>query len=119
MAFAVNTWERLTHSVAPAEIDLFLDVDQDGTFDYNVFTFDLSLDPSALSDGRNVTWVADMATGDATAFFFTDHLTNSGNTVLYICGDQIGMDASNFFDPMDVQYAAIDYYYGGPGDEPV
>ena len=115
MAFAVNTWERLTLSNAPAEIDVFIDVDQDGTFDYNVFTFDLSLSTS-LSDGRNVVWVADLATGEASAFFFTDHDTNSGNTVMLICGDQIGMDASNFFDPMDVQYAAFDWYNGGPGD---
>ncbi len=110
MAFAVNTWERQTHANAPAAFEFDLDTDQDGTFDYAVFNQDLSL---GLSDGRNVTWVANLATGGLSAFFFTDHETNSGNTVLLFCGEQIGMNASNFFDPMDVQALAVDIYFQG------
>jgi hypothetical protein len=34
-----------------------------------------------------------VATGVATALFFTDHGTNSGNTVLTFCAEQIGMNA--------------------------
>jgi hypothetical protein len=110
MAFAVNTWERQTHANAPASFEFDLDVNQDGTFDYAVFNYDLSLSTS-LSDGRNVTWVVDLATFEASAFFFTDHGTNSGNTVLLFCGEQIGMNASNFFQPMDVQALAVDIYF--------
>ena len=34
-----------------------------------------------LSDGRQVTWAEDLVTGSATAFFYTEHSTNTGNTV--------------------------------------
>jgi subtilisin family serine protease len=112
MAFAVNTWERQTHAVAPAQFEFDLDVDQDGVFDYAVFNYDLSLSTS-LSNGSNVTWVADLTTFDATAFFYTDHGTNSGNTVLLFCGEQIGMNAANFFQPIDMDVLAIDFYFAG------
>ncbi|CAN5830811.1 S8 family serine peptidase [soil metagenome] len=113
LAFAFNTWERQTHAIAPAEFQVWLDVDQDGTDDYVVFTADLSL---SLSDGRVVTWVFDLATGALSAFFFADHDTNSGNMVMLICGEQIGMNAANFFEPVDASYAVVDWYFGGPGD---
>lgn len=112
MAFAFNTWEPLSHSNAPAQLEVDIDVDQDGTFDYYVFTFDLSLSGN-LTDGRNVTWVQDARTGAADAWFYTDHQFNSGNTVLTICGEQIGMNADNFFDPMDVSAYAADIFYQG------
>ena len=110
MAFAVNTWERQTHALAPASFRFYLDVDQDGSFDFVVFNFPLDF---GLSDGRSVTWVRDLSTGATDAYFYVDHVTNSGNTVLYFCGEQIGMDASNFFQPMDVVAAAADVYYQG------
>jgi subtilisin family serine protease len=111
MAFAINTWERQTHSVAPASFFVDIDTDGDGTFDYEVFNFDLAF--PGIDDGRNVTWVANLATDDADAFFFTDHGTNSTNTVLTFCGEQIGMNASNFFQPMDIVVGAFDLYFTG------
>jgi len=111
MAFAFNTFEPFSHSNSPAELDLYIDVDQDGVDDYNIFTFDQSLSSNA-TDGRNVTWVTDLATGAADAWFYTDHQFNSGNTVLTICGEQIGMTAENFYDPMDVDAYAVDWFNG-------
>ena len=111
MAFAVNTWERQTHADAPAAFEFDLDVDRDGTFDYAVFNYDLAY-PS-ITDGRNVTWVENIATGKASAFFFTDHGTNSGNTVLMFCGEQIGMNQTNLGQPMGVQALAVDIYFTG------
>jgi hypothetical protein len=111
MAFAINTWERQTHANAPAAFAFDLDVDQDGLFDYEVYNYDLA--NPGITDGRNVTWAVDLATGAGSAYFFTDHGTNSGNTVLYICGEQIGMNATNFFQPMDMQVLAVDIYFTG------
>jgi len=110
-AFAVNTWER-QESLVPVVHNVYLDTNQDGIYDYVVFNFDLSFS-GALSDGRNVTWSVDLATGDATAFFFTEHNFNSGNTVLTICGEQIGQNAANFFQPMTVDALAIEWYFQG------
>ncbi|MBW7884546.1 MAG: S8 family serine peptidase [Caldilineaceae bacterium] len=111
MAFAVNTFRRQTHAVAPLSTEVDIDLDQNGTIDYAVFNADLSY--PGISDGRNVTWVLNVATGSATAFFFTDHDVKSGNTVLLFCGDQIGLDASDFFDPMDIVALAVENYFQG------
>lgn len=122
LGFATNTWERQTHATIPTSMWINLDVDQNPATgggpsgsEYSILTRDFTL--SNITDGRNLAWVVDWSTGAAGAFFFTDHDTNSANTVMYICGDQIGMDASNYFQPIDVTAQATDFYYGGPGDE--
>lgn len=122
LGFAVNSWEPQSHATIPTSYWINLDVDQDPTTgggpfgsEYTVLTRDFTL--TNVSDGRNLTWVVDWSTGAAGAFFFTDHDTNSSNTAMFICGDQIGMDASNFFDPMDITAQATDFYYGGNGDQ--
>jgi hypothetical protein len=106
LSFAASTWGRTVHADAPALFEFDLDLNQDGTPDYAVYNFDLS-NSSRLGDGRNVTWAQDLATNDTgkggnphsqpappapTAFFFTQHSTNSANTILTVCGDQLGLD---------------------------
>jgi subtilisin family serine protease len=112
LALASNTWERQAHADAPTAIEWDLDTNQDGTFDYAVFSLDLA--GGALSDGRNVTWAEDLATGDASAFFFTEHAANTGNQILLVCDTQIGSPA--FGQPIDASVFAVDVYFGGPGD---
>jgi hypothetical protein len=111
MAFSVNTWERQTHANAPAAFEFDLDTNQDGALDYAVINLDGSF--SGLTDGRNFTWVVNLATNQASAFFSTDHGTNSGNTVLTFCGEQIGMNATNLGQPIDMQVLAVDTYFTG------
>ena len=111
LLLAVNTWERQTHANAPAAFEWDLDTDGDGDFDYAVFNLDIG--GSTLSDGRNATWVQNLATDAATIFFLTDHGTNSGNTVLTLCGEQIGMDASDFGTPISADLVAFDIYFTG------
>jgi hypothetical protein len=61
--------------------------------------------------------VLDLATGTASAFFFAEHATNTGNTALIICGEQIGMNADNLLATnVNMDVIAQDFYYGGPGD---
>jgi subtilisin family serine protease len=114
-AFAINTWERQEHLV-PVVHNVFLDTDQDGTVDYEVFNFDLSYSGS-LSDGRQVTWVYNRAAGTASAFFFAEHSMNTGNTVLLICGEQVGLTGTDMLATnVNMDVWAQDWYYGGPGD---
>ena len=113
-AFAIATHEEQSHLV-PVSHQVFLDTDQDGTDDYVVLNRDLS-GFTTITDGRQVTYAVDLATGAATAFFFAEHSTNTSNTVLYICGEQVGMNAANFFQNVDVDVIAQDFYFGGPGD---
>lgn len=119
-AFAVNTWERQQH-LLPVSHLVFLDIDQDGTDDYAVLNRDLAGFQggalNAIGDGRQVTVALNLATGAASAFFFTEHATNTGNTVLLVCGEQVGLTGTDMLTTtvgMDV--FAQDFYYGGPGD---
>lgn len=120
LQFAVNSWERQTHPV-PVSYWFNLDIDQDPTTgggpygsEYTILNRDFTLDN--VTDGRQLAWVVDWSTGAAGAFFYADHDTNSGNMTLLACGDQLGMDINNIFQPMDVTIEATDFYFGGPGD---
>ncbi len=114
-AFAINTWERQQH-LLPVSHQVWLDTNRDGTDDYVILNRDAS-GLGTISDGRQLSWVLNLATGAASAFFFAEHATNTGNTVLYICGEQIGMNAANLgVTQVDMDVLAQDFYYGGPGD---
>ena len=117
MGLAANTWDRYSHA-NNIWIEFDLDTNGDGEFDYAVFNFDASgAFTSAPSDGRSLAWVANLATGEADAFFYTQHETNSGNFVLFFCGEQIGMNAEDFFvTSMNVDAVAYDWYYSGNVD---
>jgi len=112
MSFAINTWERTAHADYPAEFDVYLDTNQDGTPDYVVWNGDLGL-ASGTTDGRNVTWVTNLATKSSSAWFYTTHSTNTANFVLTFCGEQVGMNADNFYQMMDVSVYAFDDYFTG------
>ena len=110
MGLAANTWDRYTHA-NNILIQFELDTTGDGEVDYLVYNFDASLS-GQLSDGRSLAWVEDLNAGTADAFFYTQHETNSGNFVLLFCGEQIGMNAEDFFtSSMSVDAYAIDWYY--------
>lgn len=113
--FAVNTWERQQH-LLPVGIQVYLDTDQDGVDDYAVLNRDLS-GPITISDGRQVAWVLDLDTGGLSAFFFAEHATNTGNTALTICAEQVGLTGTDLLTTnVDVSVEAFDFYNGGPGD---
>jgi subtilisin family serine protease len=115
-AFAINTWERQQH-LLPVSHQVVLDTDQDGVDDYVVLNRDLS-GPTTISDGRQVSWVLDIAAGTLSAFFFAEHATNTGNTALLICGEQIGLTGTDMLATnVNATVIAQDFYYGGPGDE--
>ncbi len=110
--FAINTWERTgTIGAFPGEFDIFLDTDLDGTDDYVVFNAPLN----GTLDARELTWSVNLHDPDliADAFFFADSGTNDANKVLTICGEQIGMNASNFFEVMNMDIGAFDNYFTG------
>jgi subtilisin family serine protease len=114
-AFAINTWERQEHLLPVIHV-VQLDINQDGTPDYEVLNSDFT-GPGGFGDGRQVTWAVDLATGGASAFFFTEHGMNTGNTALYICGEQVGLTGADLLATnVDMNVFTIDFYYGGPGD---
>jgi len=113
--FAVNTWERQSHLLPVSHI-VFLDINQDGVDDFAVLNRDLS-GLSTISDGRQVTWALNLATGNAQAFFFAEHAMNTGNTVLTICAEQVGLGAADLgATRVNAALLTQDFYFGGPGD---
>jgi hypothetical protein len=95
---------------------VLLDIDQNGTFDYAVFNFDLSFSGGGI-DGRQLTWAQNLTTGAASAFFFAEHATNTGNTVMIICGEQVGLTGTDLLATnVDIDVSTFDFYFGGPGD---
>jgi minor extracellular serine protease Vpr len=114
-AFAVNTWERQEH-LLPVSHQIWLDTNQDGIDDYVILNRDAS-GLSTITDGRQLSWALNLNTGAASAFFFAEHSMNTGNTILLICGEQIGMNADNLLSTnVDMDVIAQDFYFGGPGD---
>jgi hypothetical protein len=114
-SFAVNNWERET---LPLAVDhrIALDTNNDGVDDYWLLNRDVSL--TALSDGRQLAWSVDLATGAAQGVWFVEHPTNSSTTVLNACLEQFGLTSADVAARRLVGVAAYadDFYFGGPGD---
>jgi subtilisin family serine protease len=111
-AISSSTWERQSHANAPVLFEYDIDIDRDGTADYAVYNSDAA-GLAALSDGRNVTWALNLATGDQEGWFTTDHRTNSGNTVFYVCAEQLGLTMADAGKAVDVAGFAVDFYTSG------
>jgi hypothetical protein len=119
-SFAINSWERQQH-LLPVKFFVYLDVNQDGIDDYAILNNDQSIFSTGsfgtISDGRQLTLSFDLNAGTIDAFFYTEHAMNTANTVLTICGDQIGMNGADMLNTfVNMRVEAFDFYYGGPGD---
>ena len=113
--FAINTWERQEH-LLPVSHQVWLDTNRDGTTDFVVLNRDAS-GLGTISDGRQLTWALNLATGRASAFFFAEHAMNTGNTVLFICAEQVGLTGAAMLSTnVDMFVLTQDFYFGGPGD---
>ena len=119
-AFAVNTWERQQH-LLPVRHFIELDTNRDGVADYLIFNQDQSVFTTGsfgtISDGRLLTLSYDLNAGTIDAFFYAEHSTNTGNTVLLVCGEQVGLTGTDMLATnVDITVEAEDFYFGGPGD---
>jgi subtilisin family serine protease len=105
--FAINTVGARSHPNYPAEYDIYIDNNRDGNPDFVVF----NLENGAFgSSGQNVTAVFNLATGSATAFFFTDADLDSSNAILTAPLAALGMTPDTQF---DVSFYAFDNYFTG------
>lgn len=111
LAFAISTYYRQSHANAPGRFEINLDLDRDGRHDYQVFNADLNW-PN-VADGRNVVWVRNLATGIATARFFTEHALESSNFGLVICAEQLGLTTASYGQPIHMRVEARDWANSG------
>jgi minor extracellular serine protease Vpr len=109
--FAFHMYERKASPVGTIhEVDI--DVNNDGAYDFAVISQDVG-GVTALSDGRQVTAVINLATGASVARFFVEHATNSRNVILRACGSDMGLTQAAIGQPMNVEYFAYSWYFGG------
>jgi minor extracellular serine protease Vpr len=116
--FAFNTWERKASPVG-TWLEADLDVNNDGTFDFAVLNQDLA-GLTQLSDGRQVSALLRLSpTGSilsTTVRFFAENSTNTGNTILRVCGSDMGLTLATLGQPVTAEFFATSWYFGGSSD---
>lgn len=81
LEFAINTFGKRVHPNYPAEFDIYIDSNNDGTDDYVVFNAE---NGGFAATGQNLVYVASLAGGPATAVFYTDADLNSGSVIFTV-----------------------------------
>lgn len=105
--FAVAGWQRQTVPLYPAGYEVDVDVDQDGTADYAVFQQEGS--GFGLS-GQSLVYVLNIATGESSAYFYTDANFDSSTQVLTAPLSALGLADGDTF---GFSVLAFDNYYSG------
>ncbi len=109
--FAVNTFGERAHPNYPAEFDIYVDSNNDGTNDFVIFNAE---NGGFGATGQNVTAVVNLATNAQTIRFFTDADLNSANAIFTVLLSDIGVSAGAQF--RFSVYAFDNYYTGGLTD---
>ena len=77
--FAVSTFGLRSHPNYPAEFDVYIDTNGDGIYEFVLYTAE---NGGFAATGQNVVYVGNLATGRATAYFYTDAALDSANAIL-------------------------------------
>lgn len=105
--FAINTFGVRSHPNYPAEFDIFIDANRDGTDDFVIFNVE---NGGFAVTGQNVVAAGPLPAGPFTAFFFTDADLDSGNVIMTTPLTAIGLTPSTQF---DFSVFAGDNYFTG------
>jgi minor extracellular serine protease Vpr len=118
--FAFNMWDRDANP-AGQFLEVDLDVNRDGIDDFIILNRDNS-GLTTLTDGRQVAALLRLnATGTTivatTIRFFAENSTNTANTVLRVCGSDLGIPlAEAGVRLVDASFWSSSWYFGGPAD---
>jgi hypothetical protein len=93
--FSINTFGVRAHPNYPAEFDIYIDANRDGTDDFVIFNLELG---GFAATGQNVVAAGPLPAGPFTAFFFTDADLNSGNVIMTAPLAAVGLTAGTQFD---------------------
>ena len=111
--FAFNTWERQATPVGTF-LEVAIDTTGDGVTDYSILNRDLA-GITSLTDGRQVSAVLRLSPAGAilstSIFYFAEHATNTANTVLRACGNQLGLTLADAGRPMQATFFASSWYF--------
>ena len=79
--FAVNLFNPASHPAYPREISVYIDADNNGTDDFEVWTQESG---AFASTGQTMVFLRKITSGTGSAFFFADADLASGNVILTI-----------------------------------
>ena len=118
--FAFNMWDRDANP-AGQFLEVDLDMNRDGINDYIILNRDNS-GLTTLADGRQVAALLRLNASGATIVsttirFFAENSTNTANTVLRVCGSDLGIPlAEAGVRLVDASFWSSSWYFGGPAD---
>jgi len=107
LEFAFNTFGRRAHPNYPAEFDVLIDVNGDGTPDFVVYNAE---NGGFGASGQNVVNVINLATGAAGAVSYTDVDLNSGNVIFTVPMAALGLSPGT---TIGFSVGAFDNYFTG------
>lgn len=104
---AVSTHGVRAHPSYPAEFDVYLDVNADGTDDFVMFT---SESGGFAATGQTIVTVIRLATGAGSAFFFADTDLETGNVIMTMPLAPFGISPGS---KLGISVLAFDNYFTG------
>jgi subtilisin family serine protease len=105
--FAINTFGKRAHPNYPAEFDIYVDANRDGTPEFVIFNLE---NGGFGATGQNVVAVANLATGTSSLVAFADADLNSSNMIFTVPLSAVGLTTSSQF---DFSVFAFDNYFTG------
>ena len=105
--FAVNTFGTRAHPNYPAEFDIRLDTNMDGTDDFVIYNLE---NDGFAATGQNVVRVKNLHTSESGIFFYSDADLNSGNIIMTAPLSFLGITQSTKF---NVSVSVCDNYFTG------
>jgi minor extracellular serine protease Vpr len=107
LQFAINTFGRRAHPAHPGGFEVDIDVNADGVFDFAVYNTEQG---GSAATGASIVNVANLATGDTTAYAYLDADFNSGNATLTLPLTALGVPADT---RLGFSVFAYDNYFTG------
>jgi subtilisin family serine protease len=94
LVFAVNTFHRFS-TAAAGEVDIYLDVDGDGWWDFVAYSYDYGKLTTGTFSGQAVVAVVNLWTGATKLRYFTDAATDGSTLLMPVLSSDIGLSVSN------------------------
>jgi subtilisin family serine protease len=108
LQFAVSTYGQRSHPAYPAEIDVYVDSNNDGVFDYVMYTAE---NGTFASSGQTVVAVQNLSTNATVVRFFANADLSSSNMVLTALASDIGITSGT--QKFRFSVLALDNYFTG------
>jgi subtilisin family serine protease len=115
--FAITTFGQRSHPDVPAEFDIHIDINNDGSDDLVIFNEDIGLATSGVNSGQNGVFIADLAAGTARGpYFYSIADLDSANIIYTVplsamvtaSGKSLGVST-----PFSYSVLAFDNYFTG------